>query len=231
MKYVICADSSSNLFSDYIKDDEVGFNVIPLTIRVLDKEFVDNDYLNVDEMLDAVNSTKEKCSSSCPSPNDYLKHFNEAEYAICVTISSKLSGSYNSACVARDMSDKKDKILVVDSLLTAGAMRLIVDKAYKLIKEGLSFEEISKKLIEFRNSINLLFVLDKFDNLVKNGRMSKVVAFIANLAAKYKIPEVTKIASGVPLGGAVDTIDPKTLISSLMNRRPLSAGGSGSAGV
>ena len=183
MKYVICADSSSNLFSDYIKDDEVGFNVIPLTIRVLDKEFVDNDYLNVDEMLDAVNSTKEKCSSSCPSPNDYLEHFNEAEYAICVTISSKLSGSYNSACVARDMSDKKDKILVVDSLLTAGAMRLIVDKAYKFIKEGLSFEEISKKLIEFRNSINLLFVLDKFDNLVKNGRMSKVVAFIANLAA------------------------------------------------
>ena len=183
MKYVICADSSSNLFSDYIKDDEVGFNVIPLTIRVLDKEFVDNDYLNVDEMLDAVNSTKEKCSSSCPSPNDYLRHFNEAEYAICVTISSKLSGSYNSACVARDMSDKKDKILVVDSLLTAGAMRLIVDKAYKLIKEGLNFEEISKKLIEFRNSINLLFVLDKFDNLVKNGRMSKVVAFIANLAA------------------------------------------------
>ena len=55
--------------------------------------------------------------------------------------------------------------------------------------------------------------------------------FIANLAAKYQIPEVTKIASGVPLGGAVDTIDSKTLISSLMNRRPLSSGTAVSSGA
>lgn len=55
--------------------------------------------------------------------------------------------------------------------------------------------------------------------------------FIASLAAKYQIPEVTKIASGVPLGGAVDTIDPKTLISSLMNRRPLSSGTAVSSGA
>ncbi len=183
MKYRICVDSSSNLLSNYIVDDEVGFNVIPLTIRVGNKEYVDNDGLNVDELLKDVESSKEACSSSCPSPQDFLNHFEDSEYVICVTISQKLSGCYNSACVAKGMSENKDNILIIDSKLTAGAMRLIVDKAYQLIKSGKEFKEITEELIKYRDSIQLLFVLDKFDNLVKNGRMSKVVAFIAQLAA------------------------------------------------
>ena len=183
MKFHICVDSSSNLLSNHIQDPEVGFSVIPLTIRVGSEEFVDNDSLNVEEMLNKAENSKTACTSSCPSPQDFLNHFEDSEYVICVTISHKLSGCYNSACVAKDMSKNKDNILIVDSLLTAGAMRLIVDRAYKLIKEGLSFEEIKDKLLKYRDSIQLLFVLDKFDNLVKNGRMSKVVAFIAQLAA------------------------------------------------
>lgn len=183
MKFEICVDSSSNLLSNHIVDDEVGFDVVPLTIRVGNEEYVDDDNLNVPEFLKKVESTSEVCKSACPSPQDFLNNYEKADYTICVTISNKLSGSYNSALVARDMSDKKENILVVDSLLTAGAMRLIVDKAYSLIKEGKDFETIKKEILEYRDSIKLLFVLDKFDNLVKNGRMSKVVAFIAQLAA------------------------------------------------
>lgn len=183
MKFEICVDSSSNLLSNHIVDDEVGFDVVPLTIRVGNEEYVDDDNLNVPEFLKKVESTSEVCKSACPSPQDFLNNYEKADYTICVTISNKLSGSYNSALVARDMSDKKENILVVDSLLTAGAMRLIVDKAYSLIKEGKDFDTIKKEILEYRDSIKLLFVLDKFDNLVKNGRMSKVVAFIAQLAA------------------------------------------------
>lgn len=183
MKFEICVDSSSNLLSNHIVDDEVGFDVVPLTIRVGNEEYVDDNNLNVPEFLKKVESTSEVCKSACPSPQDFLNNYEKADYTICVTISNKLSGSYNSALVARDMSDKKENILVVDSLLTAGAMRLIVDKAYSLIKEGKDFDTIKKEILEYRDSIKLLFVLDKFDNLVKNGRMSKVVAFIAQLAA------------------------------------------------
>ena len=183
MKFEICVDSSSNLLSNHIVDDKVGFDVVPLTIRVGNEEYVDDDNLNVPEFLKKVESTSEVCKSACPSPQDFLNNYEKADYTICVTISNKLSGSYNSALVARDMSDKKENILVVDSLLTAGAMRLIVDKAYSLIKEGKDFDTIKKEILEYRDSIKLLFVLDKFDNLVKNGRMSKVVAFIAQLAA------------------------------------------------
>lgn len=85
--------------------------------------------------------------------------------------------------------------------------------------------------------------LQQLDQILATGTIKELIlatnptiegdataTFIANLAAKYQIPEVTKIASGVPLGGAVDTIDSKTLISSLMNRRPLSSGTAVSSG-
>lgn len=183
MKYKICVDSSSNLVNSYINDEKIGFKVIPLTIRVGNKEFVDDDNLNVASMLKEVEETKEQCSSSCPSPSDFLENYQNAEHVICITISKKLSGSFNSACVARDMSENKDNIFVIDSKLTAGAMRLLVDKAYELCKKDIDFDEIKAELTKYRDSIQLLFVLDKFDNLVRNGRMSKVTAFIAQLAA------------------------------------------------
>lgn len=183
MKYKICVDSSSNLVNSYINDEKIGFKVIPLTIRVGKKEFVDDDNLNVASMLKEVEETKEQCSSSCPSPSDFLENYQNAEHIICITISKKLSGSFNSACVARDMSENKDNIFVIDSKLTAGAMRLLVDKAYELCKKDIDFDEIKAELTKYRDSIQLLFVLDKFDNLVRNGRMSKVTAFIAQLAA------------------------------------------------
>ncbi len=183
MKYKICVDSSSNLVNSYINDEKIGFKVIPLTIRVGKKEFVDDDNLNVASMLKEVEETKEQCSSSCPSPSDFLENYQNAEHVICITISKKLSGSFNSACVARDMSENKDNIFVIDSKLTAGAMRLLVDKVYELCKKDIDFDEIKAELTKYRDSIQLLFVLDKFDNLVRNGRMSKVTAFIAQLAA------------------------------------------------
>ena len=183
MKYKICVDSSSNLVNSYINDEKIGFKVIPLTIRVGKKEFVDDDTLNVASMLKEVEETKEQCSSSCPSPNDFLDNYAGADHVICITISKKLSGSFNSACVARDMSENKDNIFVIDSKLTAGAMRLLVNKAYELCKKDIDFDEIKAELTKYRDSLQLLFVLDKFDNLVRNGRMSKVTAFIAQLAA------------------------------------------------
>ena len=206
MNYKIVVDSSSNLTSDYLKDEEVGFEVVPLTIRIDNKEFIDNDALNVDEMLSSLNGAK-KASSSCPSPNDFYKAYEGAEHVIVVTISSKLSGSFNSARVAKDMFDKPDNVLLIDSKLVAGAMRLLVNKAYALIKEGKDFRSICDELTSYRDSLKLLFVLDKFDNLVRNGRMNKIVAFVASLAAikplcygedgEIKIKEKIRTFSGV----------------------------------
>ena len=178
MKYKIVVDSSSDLDENYIKDNEVGFEVVPLSINVDDITFEDNKNLNVDEMLKAMHESKVKATSACPSCGYFSTSYEEAEYIICITMTSKLSGTYNSAYLGSNESNSK--VHVIDSKATGGVMQLLVDKAYELIKQNLSFETICNILEEYKDELNLFFVLDKFDNLVKAGRMSKIAAFIAN---------------------------------------------------
>ncbi len=177
MKYKIVVDSSSDLSFDYIKDDNIGFEVVPLTIDVDGEQFIDNEDLNIDTMLTAMSASKGKPKTACPSSGYFNKAYSEAENVICITMTSKLSGTYNSAYLGGNDCDSK--VHVVDSKATGGVIKLLVDKAYELMKEDLSFETIVTKLEEYKESLNLFFILDKFDNLVKNGRMSKVSAFIA----------------------------------------------------
>lgn len=178
MKYKIVVDSSSNLYSDYIKDENIGFDVIPLTLIVEDNVFVDDDNINTNELLKTLNESNKKPQSSCPSPYEFHKSFQDAENIFVITISSKLSGCYNVAnLVAKSFENKN--IYVIDSKGTAGTMILLVDKIYELIKKELSFAEIIKQIEEYKNTLNLLFVLNKFDNLVKNGRVKKTIALIA----------------------------------------------------
>lgn len=178
MKYKIVVDSSSDLTNDYIKDNNIGFEVVPLTINVDGYSFVDDYSINVDEMLNAMHSCKKKATSACPSCGSFGETFMGAENVICITMTSKLSGTYNSAYLGS--KDCNNKVHVVDSKATGGVMRLLVDKAYELMKKDLSFEEICESLEEYKNSLNLLFVLDSFENLVKAGRMSKLAAFVAS---------------------------------------------------
>lgn len=177
MKYKIVVDSSSDLTSNYIKDENIGFEVVPLTIQIDEKEYIDNKDLNIDAMLEAMHASKTKAKSSCPSCGYFTKSYEAAENVICITMTSKLSGTYNSAYLGS--KDCKSKVHVIDSKATSGTMRLLVDKTYELMKQDLPFEELYNQLEEYKESLNLFFVLDKFENLVKNGRMSKLTAFIA----------------------------------------------------
>lgn len=183
MKFKIIVDSSSNLLNSYYQDKkDVAFKVVPLTIRIGQEEFIDNDELDVNRMLDVLR-LNDGGQSSCPSPNDYLRELDEAEYSFIITITSKLSGSFNSACVARTMCKNPEHVFVIDSKGTAGSIVLIAEKLFELIKENKEFSVITNEITAYRNSVNLLFALDRFDNLVRNGRMSKLTAFIAEKIA------------------------------------------------
>lgn len=179
MKYKIIVDSSSDLLNDYIKNDEIGFEVVPLSIHVNDQEFMDNEAINIDEMLTAMRNYDGKSTSSCPSPGDYANSFT-AENNFCITLTSKLSGSYNSANLAKNIVTDKN-VCLIDSKGTAGNLELIVVELVRLIQENYEYEEICKRIMEFRDSLTLYFVLENFDNLVKNGRMSKLSAMFAKL--------------------------------------------------
>lgn len=179
MKYQILVDSASDLLSDYYTDPEIGFKVVPLTIHVNDKEYVDNDSLNIQEMLANMHASK-KSSSACPAPQSFLSEFDNAEYTFIVTITSKLSGCYNSAVVAKNSYSKPENICVIDSKAVSGTEMLIVDKLIELIKQDLPYEQIVEEITAFRDKRSLYFILQKFDNLVNNGRMSKIAGLIAS---------------------------------------------------
>lgn len=179
-EFQIITDSASDLKSNYIVDENIGFKVVPLTITVGNENFIDDDDINVDEMLKAMHASKTKTSTACPSPDSFSKNYQDAKHTFVVTISSKLSGTYNSALLgANELANTEYKIHVIDSKLVAGTQMLIVDKLYELIKSGLSFEEIVIQIDAYRDERNLYFTLNKFDNLVENGRMSKFAALIA----------------------------------------------------
>ncbi len=178
MKFKIIADSSCDLNNDYIIDKEVGFDIIPLSINIDAESYLDNKELDIKNMLLKMKESSKAAKTSCPSPGFFAESYLEAEHVFVVTISSKLSGTYNSAYLGS--IDTENKVHVIDSKGTSGMMVLIIDRLYKLIKDGLSFEEIKTEIEDYQKSINLFFVLDKFDNLVKNGRMSKLTALVAS---------------------------------------------------
>lgn len=177
-KFQIVVDSASDLKNDYIQDENIGFKVVPLIVLTDEKEHIDNDDINVKEMLKDMHNAK-KTSSACPAPESFLQEFDNAEYTFIVTITSKLSGCYNSAVVAKNSYSKPENIHVVDSKATSGTEVLIVDRIVKLIKEGKEFNEIVEEIEKFRDKKSLHFILQKFDNLIANGRMSKIAGLIA----------------------------------------------------
>ena len=155
MKYQILVDSASDLLSDYYTDPEIGFKVVPLTIHVNDKEYVDNDSLNIQEMLADMHASK-KSSSACPAPQSFLSEFDNAEYTFIVAITSKLSGCYNSAVVAKNSYSKPENICVIDSKAVSGTEMLIVDKLIELIKQDLPYEQIVKEITAESNPVSKL---------------------------------------------------------------------------
>lgn len=178
-KFQIVVDSSCDLTNDYINDENVILNIVPLTIHVGETEFVDEEGLDIPNMLNCMREYKSKSTSSCPPVGKFEEEFNKAENTICITMTSKLSGTFNSARLAADMTNTN--VHVVDSEATSGVLVLLVDKCYELMKQDLPFDEISKQIDEYAKTLNLLFVLDNFDNLIKNGRMSKAASVIAGV--------------------------------------------------
>jgi DegV family protein with EDD domain len=177
-KYKIVVDSSANLTEDYIKDPSIGFAVVPLTIRIDGKDYIDDANGDKEGMLKALDNTKERPSTSCPSPLKFAEAFQDAEFVICITISSKMSGSFNSAFLGSAQAEQT-RVHVVDSQAVSGTMDLLVDKAYELMKQNIGFEEIEEKIDEYQKSLRMLFVLNDFGNLVRAGRMNKIIAFVA----------------------------------------------------
>lgn len=163
---------------------DTEFISVPLTIQVGDQAFVDDANLDIDHMMEVMEASKSAAGSACPSPQAYQAAFEGAENIIVMTITGGLSGSFNAARVARDMYVEEHpavNIHLIDSLSAGGEMDLIVDEINRLIATGLEFEELVQAITTYQENSKLLFVLAKVDNLVKNGRVSKLVGTVVGL--------------------------------------------------
>ena len=176
----IVADSSANL----MELKTVPFDAAPLKIITAEREFVDDRDLDLEEMIRFFRSYKGRSQTSCPNPEDWLTAFGDGENIFCVTITSGLSGSYNAACIARDMYESEHpgrRVFVIDSLSAGPELTLIVEKLEELIGAGMSYEEICAYIPEYQKKTGLLFMLESLNNFAANGRVSPAVAKIAGV--------------------------------------------------
>ena len=181
MKFKIITDSSANLRS---LDTDVEFRSVPLTIRVENREFVDDENLDLDDMLETLATTKSKSSSSCPNIEDYLAAFGDADRIFCITITSNLSGSFNAARLAKEEYENLHpdrKVYVIDSLSAGPELKLIANRILEMIKTSTVYEEICSKIAEYQLHTRLMFCLESMKNLANNGRVSPIVAKIAGV--------------------------------------------------
>lgn len=180
MNVKIVSDSSSNLFSV----PGVPFASVPLKIIAGDKEYVDNDQLDVAGMVEDLKSYKGKSGSSCPNVGEWLAAFGDAEWVFGVTITKNLSGSYNAACqAAEDYMEYHPgrKVFIFDSLSAGPELGMIIDKICQLLQDGLGFNAIVERVLDYHNHLHTLFCLQSLTNLARNGRTSPAVAKIAGV--------------------------------------------------
>lgn len=187
MSYKIVIDSCGEFLEAWKKDD--CFESVPLVLTVGEETIVDDETFNQGEFLKKVAACEECPKSACPSPEKYMKAFEcDAERVYAVTLSSELSGSYNSAVLGKNLlleEQPEKKIHVFNSRSASVGETLIAMKIEECEKAGFSFEEVVRTVEEYISGQNTFFVLENLDTLRKNGRLSGVKALVAT-ALKIK---------------------------------------------
>jgi len=181
-KWNIISDSSCDLKEMETREENIAFSTVPFIMQVGEKEFIDHEGLDTAELIEAIANCREAAKSACPAPETWLEHFRRPGPAFAFTISSNLSGSYQSACIARDMlldEEPEKKIHIFDSKSTGPEIVLMIARLGELVRESIPFEQIVRDVQALADRTHVAFALCSFDNLVKNGRVSRLAGFVA----------------------------------------------------
>ena len=180
---MILADSCCDLSPELLKKTQA--RVAPLTITIDDTHYVDDGTVDIPPYLAAMKASKNPVRSACPSPDLYAEDIKAADDdCFIITLSSKLSGSHNAAVLGVQLAEEdmpEKKVHVFDSESASAGETYLALMIHDLIAAGKSFEQIVETVEEKIRSMHTLFVLDSLGNLVKNGRISKTVALLANV--------------------------------------------------
>jgi DegV family protein with EDD domain len=182
MSYKIVVDSCCELPEEFLND--ARFERVPLGLEVGEYQILDDDNFNQAEFLQKVAACPTCPKSSCPSPERFMEAYRaDVDNVYVVTLSSHLSGSYNSAELGKNLYFETygaKNIHVVDSESASCGEAQIALKIMELEEKGLSFEEVVAEAERFRDAMITYFVLDNLETLRKNGRMSRVKSVVAS---------------------------------------------------
>lgn len=182
MKIQLIADSCCDTTPAMRKS--LGLELVPLKITVEGREFVDDETLSVKELLAAMKASKKPISTAAPSPEDYAALMRCSEASVVVTLSSKLSGSYNAAMAGRNivLEETPDKkVMVFDSKSAASGELRIVMRICELMDQGQDFDAICGQIPAYIDGMRTFFVLEDLSNLVKNGRIPKLSGMLGTV--------------------------------------------------
>lgn len=181
MSYLILCDSCTD-FTPAMEQDS-HFVRIPLTLHVGDRDIIDDETFDQKDFLRRVGETPECPKSSCPSPEKYMEYFDQADDIYIITLSGHLSGSFNSAELAKQMYSEEHapkNIHVFDSKSASAGQTLSALEIQKRIEKGVPFGDIVSQVEDFISHMGTKFVLETLEMLRKNGRLSNITALLVN---------------------------------------------------
>ena len=190
MSIKLVSDSSANLYSL----EGIDFKSADMVISTDEKEYRDNENLDVKQMVDELAIYKGRSGTACPGVGEWLESFGDAEEVYCTTITARLSGSYNAAMTAKDQYEEEHpgrKVFVFDSRSAGPEMKLILEKMRELVHAGLDFETITQKIAEYKEKTSIAFCLESVRNLANNGRINPAVAAMLGMLGIRIIGDAT----------------------------------------
>lgn len=181
-KIKIITDSTSDLPKEIVRNHDI--EVLPLLVNFGEETYTDGVDINTQTLIEKMESSEEFPITAQVNPQRFLEcykgYLDEGYKIVSIHLSSKMSGTYQSACIAKDMLET-DCIKVIDSLNVTSGLGLLVLKAARLKEEGLNIEEIEKEIIKAIPHVKSVLAFEYLDNLVKGGRLSKTAGIIGNV--------------------------------------------------
>ena len=164
-------------------DIDIDYAEVPFVISVDNTDYIDEPGIDIEKMLEHIANCRSGGRTSCPSPHAWLEAWGDAENVIAFTLSAVLSGSYNSAIAARHMALEKypdRNIAVINTCGAGGLPEQLTNIIYEGIHEGDSFDAIVSAADKAVRETQVMFALGSLDNLIKAGRLNKLVGYAAH---------------------------------------------------
>ena len=182
MEYKIIVDSCCDMTPELAERLQVS-SVVPMTMMLGAREYCDDDALDLPGFMTDMKACKDKVSTASPPPVAFMEAIESAIYSFVVTISSQLSGSYANAELGRSFAEESGvaDTHVFDSKSASAGEVLIAIKIRELLSNGIPKDQIISSVNQFIDNMKTFFVLERYENLIKNGRLNKVTGKIVQL--------------------------------------------------